>query len=216
MSFAARIRNHLLCAALGGAALALGGLTSAPVQAQSRQAIEAEMTPMQRAVHRKQPDELARLLASGADAAEFGIDGDTVLHLAAGAESDRYLRVLLDAGVNPSLPAKDGTSALVNALQAERHNHVQMLLKAGANPSQPDIVGKTPLHSAASMMDYEGVLILLQGGADPMARNKRGRTFQETLYPDPYVPLNARGRERLKKVTDWLEANGIALEKPEQ
>ncbi|MDO4694393.1 MAG: ankyrin repeat domain-containing protein [Eikenella sp.] len=197
--------------------LSLSLLLAVPACAQNipqRAALLQEATPMEAAVLKNQPRELSRLLAAGANPAELGIDGQTVLYAAAGAERDEYLRILLRAGVSPNLKARDGQSALVNALHAEKHDHMRLLLDAGANPNQADIVGNTPLHVAAKIMDYRAVLLLLERGANPALKNRNGHTFQAYLYPDENVPLNQRGRERLQKVTDWLQARGIPPERP--
>lgn len=192
-------------------------LLAVPAYAQNtphRAALLKEATPMEAAVLNRQPQELSRLLATGANPAELGIDGQTVLHAAAGANRDEYLRILLKAGVSPNLKARDGQSALVDAIHAEKHDHMHLLLDAGANPNQADVVGNTPLHVAAKVMDYRAVLLLLERGADPRLKNRNGYTFQAYLHPDEGVPLNQRGRERLQKVTDWLQARGIPLERP--
>lgn len=191
-------------------------LLSAPAAwAQSHPAARhPEATAMERAVLQQQPRELSRLLSQGANPAQFGLDGQTVLHTAAQADNAQYLRILLQAKVSPNLPARDGQSALVNALHAEKHDHVRILLDAGANPNQADVVGTTPLHVAAKIMDYDAVLLLLQRGADPRLKNRRGQTFQAYLYPEEGVPLTRRGWDKIKRVTDWLQAKGVPLERP--
>ncbi len=197
--------------------LSVALLAAVPACTQStsqRAALLQEATPMEAAVLKNQPRELSRLLAAGADPAQLGLDGETVLHAAAGAQRDEFLRILLKAGVSPNLKARDGQSALVDAIHAEKHDHMRLLLDAGANPNQADVVGNTPLHVAAKVMDYRAVLLLLERGADPRLKNRNGHTFQAYLHPDEGVPLNQRGRERLQKVTNWLQARGIPLERP--
>lgn len=154
------------------------------------------------AVLNQQAGALKALLDNGADPALQGIDGQTVLHMAAQMKDPAYLKLLLAQKVSPNLPAKDGSSALTNALLAEQRENVKTLLNAGADPNQADVAGSTPLHVAARMHDYDSVMILLEQGADPRAVNRAGFTFQQYIAPDEFVPLNANGKRKLARIHD--------------
>lgn len=183
-----------------------------PVSAQQSIPERAQMTPLQTAIFAEKPAEVSRLLSSGANPAEHDADGKTALHHAAEMEDPQYLRLLLSAGVDPNMASSSGDNALFAAIESLHADNVRILLDAGANPNQADIVAKTPLHVAGAMNQTDIMLMLLERGADPQARNKAGFTFQKYLHPDPYVPLNAKGKAGRQKVVDWLQKNGVPVD----
>lgn len=185
---------------------------AAPLHAQQSIPERAQMTPLQTAIFNKNLTEVSRLLSAGANPAEQDGDGETALHLAAAMEDPRYLRALFEAGADPNMASSSGDNALHAAIVALHPEHLRLLLDAGANPNQADIVGKTPLHAAGAMHQTDMILLLLERGADPQARDKSGFTFQKHLHPDPYVPRNAKGKEGIKRVVQWLQARGLAVD----
>lgn len=141
-----------------------------------------------------------------------------MLFLAAMVNDSRYLKILLDAGANPNLTGPKG-SVLNSALASDNElENLRLLLEAGANPNTADIVGATPLHTAARTNAFESLIVLLEHGADPLAKNRNGVDLPQLLHDAEYntAPLNARGKARLQKVKDWLQAKGIALPPPPQ
>jgi uncharacterized protein len=153
------------------------------------------------------------LLDAGADPLQPGMDGDTVVHMAAMANDPAYLTELLARRVNPDVAnAITGAGPLRSALMGERTEQFHALLAAGADPDMPDRMGNTPLHVAGQINEPARALELLEAGADPMARNAQGVTFQRYLFMTRAALLNAETRRQREAVEAWLKAHGIAVE----
>jgi hypothetical protein len=171
------------------------------------------VTLLQWALFNKSADGLEALLDAGADPNQIGLDGDTVVHLAALANDDRYLTILLAKGANPNVAHGDtGATPLRSALMGERIEQFRALLAAGADPDRPDRMGNTPLHVAGQINEPARALDLLKAGADPMARNLQGATFQRYLFMTRVDLLNAETRRDREAVQAWLTEHGIAVE----
>jgi len=168
------------------------------------------MPLLQQAMLRRDRGEFRKLLAAGANPAQGNIDGQTALHLAAMGEDPYWLDQLLERGVDPNL-SNTITAAppLFDALFAARPNNVDRLLAAGARLDVHDRTGNTPLHQAAKVNDLESVLKFLEAGADPDATNRIGVTFQRYLGLENPKLRNAATRRNLRKIDDWLRANGV-------
>jgi uncharacterized protein len=153
------------------------------------------------------------LLDAGADPAQAGMDGDTIVHMAAMANDASYLAELLSHGVNPNvLNSESGASPLRSALMGERDVQFHALLAAGADPDLADRLGNTPLHVAGQINEPARALDLLNAGADPMARNAQGVTFQRYLFMTRAALLNAETRRSREAVEAWLTSHNIPLE----
>ncbi len=171
------------------------------------------VTLLQWAVFNKSVDGLEALLAAGADPNQVGLDGDTVVHLAAMANDDAYLKILLAKGANPDAPhGETRATPLRSALMGERVEQFHALLAAGADPDRADRTGNTPLHVAGQINEPARALELLKAGADPMARNMQGMTFQRYLFMTRVDLLNSETRRDRETVQAWLSEHGIALE----
>lgn len=174
---------------------------------------DKQVTLLQWALLNRSLESLKALLEAGADAAQAGVDGDTVVHLAAMADDPVYLRLLLDRKTNPNaVNALSGANALRSALMGERAEQFRMLLKAGADPNHADKMGNNALHVAGQVNEPARALELLEAGADPTARNAQGVTFQRYLFMTKPALLNAQTRQQREAVAAWLRAHGVALE----
>jgi hypothetical protein len=156
---------------------------------------------------------LDALLDAGADPAQPGIDGDTVVHLAAMARDPAFLDALLARGADPNVRnARTGAGPLSAAMMGDRERQFDALLAAGATPWMADGVGNTPLH-VAGLIDAPGrALRLLAAGADPMARNAQGATFQRYLFMGRIELLTEEASRGWEAVLDWMEAHRVPLE----
>ncbi len=174
---------------------------------------EKGLTVLQWAMLNQSRDGFDALLAAGADPARGNDNGVTAVHLAAMADTDYYLRKLLEKGVSPDTPnTVTGATPLMAALMAERADHADALLKAGATIAAADRQGNTALHLAAKINETGRVLQLLEAGADPNAKNAQGVTFQRYLFMTPETSLNLKSKREREQVRVWLEAHNIAVE----
>ena len=174
---------------------------------------DKHVTLLQWALLNKRLDSLKALLDAGADPLQPGMDGDTVVHMAAMANDPAYLAELLARRVDPNVAnANTGAGPLRSALMGERAEQFHALLAAGADPDMPDRMGNTPLHVAGQINEPARALELLEAGADPMARNAQGVTFQRYLFMTRAALLNAETRRQREAVEAWLTAHGIAVE----
>ncbi len=174
---------------------------------------DKNVTLLQWALLNKRLDSMKTLLDAGADPLQPGMDGDTVVHMAAMANDGAYLSELLARKVNPNVAnALSGAGPLRSALMGERDEQFRALLAAGADPGMADRMGNAPLHVAGQINKPARALELLNAGADPMARNAQGATFQRYLFMTRAALLNAETRQHREAVEAWLVSRGVALE----
>ncbi len=174
---------------------------------------DKQVTLLQWALLNQRLDSLKALLDAGADPKQPGVDGETVVHLAAMANDPAYLAELLARGVDPNVRnPESGAGPLRAALMGERETQFRALLAAGADPNLADRLGNTPLHVAGQINEPARALDLLDAGADPNARNAQGATFQRYLFMTRAALLNAETRKRREAVEAWLAQHGIPLE----
>ena len=175
---------------------------------------DRNVTPLQWALLEKSTRGLEALVAAGADPSEPGIDGDTVVHLAAMADDAKYLDLLLANGADAD--ARNGTTQatpLFAALRGAREPQFRALIKAGADVDAADRTGNRPLHYAAKTNQPGRVLDLLEAGADPRATtNNTGATFQRFLFKTRDAVLSAEARGDRERVRAWLRAHDIPIE----
>ncbi|AKT34475.1 Ankyrin repeat [Pyrobaculum sp. WP30] len=128
------------------------------------------------AVRRGDVQEVARLLAAGADPNVRDPDGETPLHIAAEQCRADLAELLLKHGADPSARDNQGKTPLHIAVGGRCGAVVELLLKHGADPNARNKEGRTPLHSAAISGNVKLAEILLSRGADPNARAADGAT----------------------------------------
>jgi ankyrin repeat protein len=128
------------------------------------------------AVRRGDVQEVARLLAAGADPNVKDLYGDAPLHIAAEQCRADLAELLLRHGADPNAKNVRGETPLHRAVWERCGAVVELLLRHGADPNARDADGETPLHRAVSVGDVALVELLLKHGADPNARDKEGWT----------------------------------------
>lgn len=174
---------------------------------------DKNVTLLEWAVLNQSLDGLKTLLELGADPAEPGIDGGTVVHMAAMVNDPAYLDVLLAHGAAPDTPhGENGSAPLSAALMGERSAQFHRLLQAGADVNHADRLGNTALHVAGKINQPDRALELLQAGADANARNRQNVTFQRYLFMTPPSLLNAQTRGSREALVAWLREHGVAVE----
>jgi ankyrin repeat protein len=171
------------------------------------------VTLLQWALLRQDRRAMDLLLDLGADPAQPGIDGDSVVHLAAMARDPGWLRSLLQRHAPADVANRQtGRTPLMSAVLAGRGANVARLLAAGADPARADGMGNTALHVAGQTGDADLALALLQAGAPPLARNRQGHSFRAYLFMTPEGLLTGRAKRARQAVVEWLAAQGIDAE----
>lgn len=171
------------------------------------------LTFLEWAIFTRHPEVIAALIAAGADASQPGLDGDTVVHMAAMVNDAKYLQALIRAGASvDALNPRTGSTALDKAVLHYRKPQMEMLIAAGADVHHQDQMGNSLLHTAAKTNNAQAVLRLLQLGVDPTLRNAQNVTFQSYLFMSGYNRLNAQGKHDRTQVAEYLTAHGVAFE----
>ncbi len=168
-------------------------------------------TLLEWAIWNRRPRALVALLQASADPSLPGMDGETVVHMAAMVRDPTYLEILLAHGA-PVDPVRQGNgwTPLFRAVLHRRHAQREALVAAGADIHHRDSTGRGLLHLAAD--DSATVLRLLELGVDPQARDTTGATFQRTFFSAPDRVLNDTAKANRDRVRAWLQAKGISPE----
>lgn len=175
---------------------------------------DKNVTLLEWAVFNQSNEGLSALLELGADPAWPGVDGSTVVHLAAMANDPIYLDTLLAHGADPNTPhSVTAATPLSAALMGERPVQFKRLLAAGADPGRADRMGNTALHVAGKINQPDRALDLLQAGARADARNAQNLTFQRYAFMTPPSLLDARTRADRETLVAWMRERGIELER---
>ena len=138
-------------------------------------------------------------LHCGANVNAMGNDYATPLHLAAQADRDpEIILLLLDAGAYVNEKAKDDLTPLHLAAQTNANTGViQVLLNAGAHVDAKSKDDITPLHYAAALSNNPAVVqVLLNAGADIEAWGKMN------LTPLQYATANNRNPAVIQALLD--------------
>ncbi|PAA52464.1 hypothetical protein BOX15_Mlig020447g1, partial [Macrostomum lignano] len=106
------------------------------------------------------------------------------LHLAAGYNRTKIIRLLLQHGADVHAKDKGGLVPLHNACSYGHYEVAELLLQAGASVHAVDLWQFTPLHEAASKGRAEVCALLLAHSADPFHANCHGKTPAD-LAPTP-------------------------------
>lgn len=123
-------------------------------------------------------DSLLLLLAAGSDPHRPSDDGNTVLIVACGMNSDLIARAILEHNPDVAAQSLNGkTTALHSVACSDMYQARTLaaeLIKRGAPVNAIDRHGKTPLHYAAYRNDLEMVKLLIAAGADPAKHDNTG------------------------------------------
>ena len=133
-------------------------------------------TALDWATARVQMEDIAHLLAYGADPNNMDITGRTPVLHAVDSHSIPCLRLILEAGgnANPTMPkGMFRSSPLTAAGFAGMPDMLKLLLDSDADPNACNPEGLTALHSTSHV---DCALVLLEFGADLNACSSNGRT----------------------------------------
>jgi uncharacterized protein len=134
-------------------------------------------------------DVLGELLAAGADVNvqdPFGITALTRATLRGHVEN---VRLLLQAGADPNLPAQ--MTPLMAAAYCDSPPCAQLLIASGADLNARGAQGTTALMVAARAGHLDMVQLLLAAGADPLIRCDRGQTAADIARDAGYSEVAA-------------------------
>jgi ankyrin repeat protein len=114
-------------------------------------------TPLHGAAADSRPDEVAKLLAEGADVNAQDDNGWTPLHFAAQVVSPEITAQLLRVGANPALQDAYGNTALWKAVFASKGDGcvIALLRQAGADPLKKNNHGVSPVSLARTIANYD-------------------------------------------------------------
>ncbi|KAM0795458.1 ankyrin repeat-containing domain protein [Usnea florida] len=139
-------------------------------------------TPLHAAVREASFACAEKLLESGASVTVREHRGMTALHLAAGARTDDFVKVLLRYNANPHAYDYYKRTPLFYVDQSPAV--CAYLLNAGASLTATDRVQNSPLHHLTRKADPAVIKVLLERGISVTAINQAGRTPLEELCAD--------------------------------
>jgi uncharacterized protein len=123
---------------------------------------------------------MTELVKSGADAVNYEVpDLGSVWGVSLTRSDARFVRALLDGGVNPNAPSQGkGSDPAIFAAATEKTMEVlQLLLSRGADINQKDSLGATVLQDTLSGMQLDQTEYLLKQGANPNTVDRIGVSF---------------------------------------
>lgn len=126
-----------------------------------------------------------KLLERGASVTVREYHGQTALHIAAGARTDYFVKILLRYNANPH--ARDAYNRTPLFYAGQSPAVCAYLLNAGASLTATDIVRSSPLHYLVCQADSTVIKVLLERGMSVTAVNGAGRTPLEELCADEKV-----------------------------
>jgi len=122
---------------------------------------------------------------------DFTSDGFTALGYAAFFGHAEAVKMLLDAGADPSIPSNNGLRVLPihSAMAGEHKEMARLLLERGGGWNEASGGGWTPLHYAAHYGDVETARFLLGLGADIQTSNREGKTPRDLALEKGHTGL---------------------------
>jgi ankyrin repeat protein len=149
-----------------------------------------------------------RLLAKGA---LLGLRStrNPLLCIENSGNSDAFINILLQHGVNPNTPDSEGYTPLMKFAYEGNQRAVRKLLSSGAQVNLRSANGRTALEEAVLQGHFEITEILLQAGADRSMR-LNGRTLTEMATEKRILYERVSNRtmvERYSLIIDRLTAD---------
>ncbi|RYP71212.1 hypothetical protein DL769_004732 [Monosporascus sp. CRB-8-3] len=111
---------------------------------------------------------LAELLTFHGRLNAVDASGRTCLSWAATRKDHHRMRLLLDAGANPSIPDFEGNPPLFHAIRASDLEGTQTLIAHGADLDRRDVFGGVVLHTACQARDFPDMVEFLVSAGLPV------------------------------------------------
>eukprot|EP01136_Pigoraptor_vietnamica_P000099 Opistho-1_new@24980 len=156
-------------------------------------------TPLHYACYAGRQDTAMLLVAAGADARAFDIEGWTSLHYACVSGKASLASFLCASGADVRATDGEGNAPLSYAAYLGRVGVCKVLLDAGAAPNLRNRDGETPMHKAAFRGDVECGRLLLAAGGEADAQSTSGLT-----------PLHLASRNGNREFVELLLTEGRA------
>jgi hypothetical protein len=169
-------------------------LIDAGAEAQASPGVHARNSPLVFASMTGDADNVALLLAHGANPSEGASpQADTPIAAAVTFGNADVVRLLVSAGAHAGITENSGINLLHWATIANRGTVIPALVEAGVPLNATDDSGFTPLMYAATIDfgDTKTLVALLNAGADRTIRNNQGRTAAEQAHHYGHTRLEA-------------------------
>ncbi len=173
---------------------------------------------------KRDPKQLAMitvLVKGGADPLQEVPNFGDVLGVVLNSSHPEFLRVLLDAGVEPNTTTSKGTPIIFFVVRETTFDSLKLLIARGADVNRRDSLRNTPLYEALMYDALDKIDYLLDHGANPNTYNINGVSFPLALSDD--IETNAREPQsvtykKLIEIRDRIIRMGVKWppESPEQ
>jgi ankyrin repeat protein len=183
-----------IAASYRGTTAAMQALIDAGAEAQASPGVHARHSPLVFASMTGDVDNVALLLAHGANPSEGASpQADTPIAAAVTFGHVDVVRLLVSAGAHAGITENSGINLLHWATITNRSAVVPALVEAGVPLNARDDSGFTPLMYAATIDfgDTETLTALVKAGADKTIRNNQGRTASEQAHHYGHARLEA-------------------------
>lgn len=161
-------------------------------------AVSASELPIVAAAYNDDFDQVARLIADGAEVNKKNDYGVAALSLAAQSGHSKLIKLLLESGADPETSLKGGETVLMTAARTGKPESVELLLSHGANVHARDWKEQDALMWAVADGHHEVVKLLLDAGADANRKLNSG-----------FTPMLFAVRNGHSKVVETLIDHGI-------
>jgi len=171
-----------------------------------------DMTFLFFAMVHEQEAAVKELVRLGADPAVAVSGLGSPLGTAVRSDDDRWLGVLLDAGISPNAKDASDEPLIFGAIEAPNTKTLRRLHQAGADLDARDILDATAMYSALKRLKFEHVEYLIHAGADVHFSTVNGVTMGNAVERQlgrakPDTPL-AKDLLRIKRL---LESRGFVF-----
>ena len=127
-------------------------------------------------------------------------DGKTLMHVAAEADNEDTVKLLLKNNPDLNLKDSDGNAPVHSAFKSDGGEIIIMMILEHENADRnlQNNKGQTPLHLAALLGEFRVVKLLVKLGADMNIKNNKGRT-----------PLDLAKMARNMEIANYLRSKKI-------
>lgn len=122
------------------------------------------MTPLMISVSKSNQSILNILWPLSSDKNRVDRDGNSLLHIAAISKLEKFLKTMVESGLDLNAKNNAGSTPLMESIRANQTNNTRELLKLGANPNLASFTD-SPLEFAYKNKNFKIFKLLLESGA---------------------------------------------------